>query len=95
MSTAVLPEMAYSTLFMILEVVTQILRQRTSWQIRLLGYMLPHFGHVGVERACSEIGVPNICAFVRGEEKIPERPEIAQLIASARVALHRLDALQD
>jgi glucokinase len=53
-------------------------------QIRLLGYLLPRWGHVGVERVCSGIGVPNIYEFLRDEEKIRERPEVAQLIASAK-----------
>ena len=53
-------------------------------QIRLLGYLLPRFGHVAVERVCSGIGVPNIYEFLRDEEKIPERPEVAQAIASAK-----------
>jgi len=53
-------------------------------QMRLLHYLLPRFGHVGVERVCSGIGVPNLYEFLRDEEKIPERPEIAQLIASAK-----------
>jgi glucokinase len=53
-------------------------------QIRLLQYLLPRLGHVGVERVCSGIGVPNIYEFLRDEEKIPERPEVAQLIASAK-----------
>ena len=53
-------------------------------QIRLLGYLLPRFGHVGVERVCSGIGVPDIYEFLRDEEKMPERPEVAQLIASAK-----------
>jgi glucokinase len=53
-------------------------------QIRLLKYLLPRFGHVAVERVCSGIGVPNIYEYLRGEEKIPERPEVAQLIASAK-----------
>jgi len=53
-------------------------------QIRLLKYLRPRFGHVGVERVCSGIGVPNIYEFLRDEENIPERPEIAQLIASAK-----------
>src|ERR1700756_2359309 len=53
-------------------------------QIRLLHYLLPRFGHVGVERVCSGIGVPNIYEFLRDEEKIPERPEVAQSIASAK-----------
>ena len=53
-------------------------------QIRLLQYLLPRLGHVGVERVCSGIGVPNIYEFLRDEEKIAERPEVAQLIASAK-----------
>jgi len=53
-------------------------------QIRLLQYLLPRFGHVGIERVCSGIGVPNVYEFLRDEEKIPERPEIAQLIASSK-----------
>jgi glucokinase len=53
-------------------------------QIRLLHYLLPRFGHVGVERVCSGIGVPNIYGFLRDEEKIPERPEVAQSIVSAK-----------
>jgi glucokinase len=39
---------------------------------------------VGVERVCSGIGVPNIYEFLRDEEKISERPEVAQSIASAK-----------
>ena len=53
-------------------------------QIRLLQYLLPRFGHVGFERVCSGIGVPNIYEFLRDEEKIPERPAVAQTIASAK-----------
>jgi glucokinase len=53
-------------------------------QIRLLHCLVPRFGHVGVERVCSGIGVPNIYEFLRDQEKIPERPEIAQSIASAK-----------
>jgi glucokinase len=53
-------------------------------QIRLLRYLLPRFGHVGVERVCSGIGVPNIYAFLREGEKIAERPEVAPVIASAK-----------
>src|SRR5262249_55817630 len=49
-------------------------------QIHLLKYLLPRFGHVGVERVCSGIGVPNIYEFLRDEEKIAERPEVAQAI---------------
>ena len=53
-------------------------------QIRLLKYLLPRFGHVGVERVCSGIGVPNIYEFLRDEEGIRERPEVADWIASAK-----------
>jgi glucokinase len=53
-------------------------------QIRLLRYLFPRLGHVGVERVCSGIGVPNIYEFLRDEVKIAERPEVAQLIASAK-----------
>jgi glucokinase len=53
-------------------------------QIRLLQYLLPRLGHVGVERVCSGIGVPNIYEFLRDAEKIPERPDVAQRIASAK-----------
>lgn len=53
-------------------------------QIRLLRYLLPRFGHVGVERVCSGIGVPNLYEFLRDEEKIAERPEVAESIASAK-----------
>lgn len=53
-------------------------------QIRLLHYLLPDFGHVGMDRICSGIGIPNIYEFLRDEENIPEQPEVAQLIASAK-----------
>lgn len=53
-------------------------------QIRLLHYLLTRFGHVGVERVCSGIGVPNLYEFLRDEEKIAERPEVAASIASAK-----------
>jgi glucokinase len=53
-------------------------------QIRLLQYLRRRFDHVGVERVCSGIGVPNIYEYLRDEEQIPERPEVAQAIASAK-----------
>jgi glucokinase len=53
-------------------------------QIRLLAYLMPRWGHVGVERVCSGIGVPNIYEFLRDAEKIPEIPEVAQAIAAAK-----------
>lgn len=53
-------------------------------QIRLLQYLLQRFDHVGVERVCSGIGVPNIYEFLRDSEHMPERPEITQLLTSAK-----------
>jgi len=53
-------------------------------QIRLLQYLLPRLGHVGVERLCSGIGVPNIYEFLRDIEKTAETPEVSQRIASAK-----------
>jgi glucokinase len=52
-------------------------------QIHLLEYLLQRFDHVAVERVCSGIGVPNIYEYFRDTEHIPEKPEVAQLIASA------------
>lgn len=37
-----------------------------------------------MERVCSGIGVPDIYEFLRDAEKIPERPEVAQSIESAK-----------
>jgi glucokinase len=53
-------------------------------QIHLLEYLIQRFEHVGVERVCSGIGVPNIYEYLREAERIPERPDVAQLIASAK-----------
>src|ERR1700739_2910324 len=53
-------------------------------QIHLLEYLLQRFDHVAVERVCSGIGVPNIYEYLRDAEHIPEKPEIAQSIASAK-----------
>src|ERR1700751_5447985 len=53
-------------------------------QTRLLNFLRPRWGHVSVERVCSGIGIPNIYEFLRDEDKIPERPEAAQAIASAK-----------
>jgi len=52
-------------------------------QIGLLKYLLKRFDHVSVERVCSGIGIPSIYEYLRDIEQIPEKPEIAQLIASA------------
>jgi glucokinase len=53
-------------------------------QIGLLRYMLERFDHVGVERVCSGIGIPNIYEYLRDIEGIPENPEIARLIAASK-----------
>jgi len=53
-------------------------------QIRLLEFLLERFDHVGVERVCSGIGVPNIYEYFRDVEKIRETPDVAQLIKSAK-----------
>jgi len=53
-------------------------------QMRLLEYLLQHFDHVGVERVCSGIGIPNIYEYLRDVEKIAELPDVADLIASAK-----------
>jgi len=56
---------------------------RDGRQIRLLEYLLGRFDHVGVERVCSGIGVPNIYEFLRDVEKIPESPDVSDRIASS------------
>jgi len=53
-------------------------------QIGLLRYVLERFGHAGIERVCSGIGIPNIYEYLRDVERIPENPQVAQLIASAK-----------
>lgn len=52
-------------------------------QIGLLKYMFERFDHVSVEHVCSGIGIPYIYEYLRDIEQIPEKPEIARLIASA------------
>src|SRR4029453_10119153 len=53
-------------------------------QIRLLQYLLQRFDHVGIERVCSGIGVPNIYEYLRDEEQLAEPPDVARAIASAK-----------
>ena len=45
--------------------------------------MFKRLDHVSVEHVCSGIGIPNIYEYLRDIEQIPEKPEIAQLLASA------------
>jgi len=53
-------------------------------QIGLLRYMRERFDHVGFERVCSGIGIPNIYEYLRDIERIPEDQDIAQSIATAK-----------
>ena len=53
-------------------------------QIRLLEFLLGRFDHVGVERVCSGIGVPNIYEYFRDVENIKEGSDVAQQIKSAK-----------
>lgn len=53
-------------------------------QVELLRYMLKRFGHVGYERVCSGIGIPNIYDFFRDSQYATESPVLAaQLDAAA------------
>jgi glucokinase len=52
-------------------------------QIGLLRYLLGRFDHVGFERVCSGIGVPNIYDYLREKENIPESPSVAAKVAAA------------
>jgi glucokinase len=52
-------------------------------QVRLLEYMFKKFDHVSFEHVCSGIGIPNLYAFLRDVEGIPEDPEVAKQIAAA------------
>jgi glucokinase len=52
-------------------------------QVRLLQYLWKRFDHVGFERVCSGIGLPNIYEYMRDEERIAEPREVTEAIASA------------
>src|SRR5205823_10190655 len=52
-------------------------------QARMLEYLFKKFAHVGVERVCSGIGIPNIYEFLRDAEGLAEDPEVAARIAAA------------
>ncbi len=56
----------------------------TERQIRLLQFLRKRHDHVGVERVCSGIGVPNLYEFLRDEERIAEPREVSKLIAAAK-----------
>ena len=53
-------------------------------QIRLLEYMLKTADHVSFESVCSGRGIPNIYAYLRDIEQIPQAPEVTASIDSAR-----------
>ncbi|MBW7881032.1 MAG: glucokinase [Caldilineaceae bacterium] len=49
----------------------------------MLGYLLKRFGHVGYERVCSGIGIPNIYDYFRDSGYAPESPEFAARLDAA------------
>jgi len=53
-------------------------------QIGLLEYLLGRFDHVGFERVCSGIGVPNIYDYLREKENVPESSTVAEKIGAAK-----------
>jgi glucokinase len=66
-------------------------------QVHLLEYLLKKFDHVSFERVCSGIGIPNIYGYIRDVERIPEKPEVETIIASAgdpsvAIIQHALDS---
>jgi glucokinase len=52
-------------------------------QIGLLEYLLKKLEHVSFEHVCSGIGIPLIYEYLRDVEQIPERAEVAELMAAA------------
>jgi glucokinase len=62
-------------------------------QIRLLHYLLPRFGHVGVERLLWNWRSQHL-RILSDEENILKRPEIAQLIESARDHTNRASSFR-
>jgi glucokinase len=66
-------------------------------QIGLLECLQKDLDHVSVEHVCSGIGIPHIYGYLRDVEHIPEKPEVAALIALAAdpsilIIHHALDA---
>jgi len=57
---------------------------RDERQIGLLRYMMARFDHVGLERVCSGIGIPNIYEYLRDIEGIPESPEVSRFIGVSK-----------
>jgi glucokinase len=52
-------------------------------QIRLLEFMRERLDHVSYEHVCSGVGIPHVYDYFRDREKVPERTEISERIASA------------
>src|SRR5262249_58452083 len=52
-------------------------------QIGLLEYMLKKSDHVSFEHVCSGIGIPNIYAYLRDVERIPQELALTAAIDSA------------
>jgi glucokinase len=52
-------------------------------QIGLLEYMLKKSDHVSFEHVCSGIGIPNIYAYLRDVERIPQEPDVTAIIETA------------
>jgi glucokinase len=46
--------------------------------------MLKQFDHVSFEHVCSGIGIPYLYRYLRDVEHLPEDPEVAKLVDSAR-----------
>jgi glucokinase len=59
-------------------------------QLGLLTYMLKQHHHVGVERVCSGIGIPNLYEYLRDVEDIADNPDVADRIAAAPDRTHAI-----
>lgn len=51
-------------------------------QAELLAYLRPRFGHVSWERVCSGSGIPNIYAFFKDSDRLPEPPWLTSQLAA-------------
>jgi len=56
---------------------------RTTFEIKLLEYLMGKFGHVSYERVCSGIGIPHIYNFLTENETRHEIPELKAKIEAA------------
>lgn len=55
----------------------------TPEQAALLNFLQPRFGHVSYERVCSGSGIPNLYAFLREAEHLPEPGWLQEALAAA------------